>query len=624
MARDMKPTEADPSILETLVRQFEEAESSAHEAHDLAQRSRDYYDGKQLTDAEIEALRKRGQPPIVINRIRRKIDWLRGLEAQSRTDPRAFPRTPQHQQGAEAATDAILFVCDKEQFQRKKAAAWANMLIEGYGGLEIVHEPDRNGQAQVRVNYYDWDRLFHDPHSMATDFSDARYLGAVIWSDADALIQKYPDHEDAVNASIGYSGAQSTDVYEDKPYWQVWSDPRRKRVRCVLQWYLDGEVWKFAKYVRGGVIEEGESPYLDEEGNTVCPLILQSAYVDRQGNRYGVVRDMLDPQDEINKRRSKLLHSLNSRQTMGIKGAVSVAAMKSALARPDGHVEVDPSIMDAAREMGMRPFDVIQNQDQTAGQFNLLQEAKAEIDMMGANSGLAGKDQDGASGRAIIAKQQGGLIEIAPLSDGLSDFTNRVYRAIWNRIRQFWTEERWVRVTDDERNVRFVGLNRPVTLGEYLGNLDPEQAAMIAQQLALVPGDPRLGEMVDVENPVEQIDIDITIDEVPDGLTIESETFEQVINLATSMPGSVPPEILIEMAPGIKRDVKDRLLEFLEGQQQQQAQAAQAQQAAMQEQAQTQGQIEQVNAMKTQAEAERAMSIAQKTQVEAQRLALGY
>lgn len=622
MARDMK----EPSILESLVQQFEEAESSSQEAHQLAERSRDYYDGKQLTDAETEALRKRGQPPIVINRIRRKIDWLRGLEAQSRTDPRAFPRTPQHQQGAEAATDAIMFVCDREQFQRKKAAAWGSVLIEGYGGLEVVHEPTEDGDADVKINYYSWDRLFHDPHSMEPDFSDARYLGAVIWNDADALIKDYPDYEDEINASVGYSGAQASDTYEDKPYWQVWSDPKRRRVRCVLQWYLDGDEWKFAKYVRGGILDEGESPYLDEKGKTTCPLIMQSAYVDRYGNRYGVVRDMLDPQDEINKRRSKLLHQLNSRQTMGIKGAVSVMAMKAALSRADGHVEIDPAIMDAAREMGMRPFDLIQNQDQTAGQFNLLQEAKVEIDMMGANSGLAGKDESGgtASGRAIIAKQQGGLIEIAPLSDGLSDFTNRVYRAIWNRIRQYWQAEKWVRVTDDERNVRFVGLNRPVTLGEYLGTLDQEQAAMIAQQLALVPGDPRLNEVVDVENPVEEIDIDITIDEVPTSMTLESETFEQVINLATSMPGSVPPEILIELAPGIKRDVKDKLLEHMEVQKQAEAQAQQAQQEAMQGQSQMQGQIEQINAAKTQAETEKALSVAQKTQVEAQRLALGY
>jgi hypothetical protein len=610
----------EPSILETLVAQFEEAESSTQEAHLLAKRSRDYYDGKQLTDAEVEALRKRGQPPIVINRIRRKIDWLRGLEAQSRTDPRAFPRTPKHQQGADAATDAIMFVCDAEQFHRKKAAVWANMLIEGYGGVEVVHEPEPDGGARVKINFYSWDRLFHDPHSMEADFSDARYLGAVVWSDADALIKQYPDAEDAINASIGYGGANFSDTYEDKPYWQVWSDPRRKRVRCVLQWYRDGDVWKFAKYVRGGIIEEGDSPYMNERGESVCPLIMQSAYVDRQGNRYGVVRDMLDPQDEINKRRSKLLHQLNSRQTVGIKGAVSVQALKAAIARPDGHVEIDPAIADAAREMGMRPFDVLPNADQTAGQFSLLQEAKAEIDLMGANSGLAGKESDNQSGRAIIARQQGGLIEIAPLSDGLSDFTNRVYREIWNRIRQFWRAEKWVRVTDDERNVRFVGLNRRVTLAEYLGQLPEEQVQAIARQLALVPNDPRLSEVVSVENPVEEIDIDITIDEVPTTVTLESETFQQVVSLATAMPGSVPPEILIELAPGIKRDVKDRLLELLEQQKQAQTQGAQAQMAEQQ----TRAMIAQSGIAKTEADAQRSLALAQKTAVEAQRLALGY
>ena len=40
----------------------------------------------------VTELRKRGQPPVVINRIARKVDWLLGLEAQRRTDPRAFPR----------------------------------------------------------------------------------------------------------------------------------------------------------------------------------------------------------------------------------------------------------------------------------------------------------------------------------------------------------------------------------------------------------------------------------------------------------------------------------------------------------------------------------------------------
>ncbi len=67
-----------------------------------------------------------------------------------------------------------------------------------------------------------------------------------------------------------------------------------------------------------------------------------SAYVDSENGRYGIVRDMISAQDAVNKRESKLLHQLTSRQTIGIKGAVvSVAEMKRQLALPDGHVELD-------------------------------------------------------------------------------------------------------------------------------------------------------------------------------------------------------------------------------------------------------------------------------------------
>ena len=52
------------------------------------------------------------------NRIRRKIEWLKGLEVKQRTDPKAFPRTPKHVDGAESATDAIRYVCDDQEIGR--------------------------------------------------------------------------------------------------------------------------------------------------------------------------------------------------------------------------------------------------------------------------------------------------------------------------------------------------------------------------------------------------------------------------------------------------------------------------------------------------------------------------
>ena len=68
----MKPEKDDN--LEVLLKQFREAVDQTQEERDESERCRDYYDGKQWTDEETQALQKRGQPVIVSNRIAPKVN----------------------------------------------------------------------------------------------------------------------------------------------------------------------------------------------------------------------------------------------------------------------------------------------------------------------------------------------------------------------------------------------------------------------------------------------------------------------------------------------------------------------------------------------------------------------
>lgn len=598
------------SLHTRLVQMFEEAEQASTGANEMGMRCRRYFNGDQLSEEEKATLAKRGQPPIVINRIRKEVNWMRGYEMQSRTDPRAFARNPQDEEMATAATDALRYVADATKYDKLRSKAWDSLIVEGVCGVEVIHKfkpPMR--EPKIVINRYPFSRLFADPHSNESDYSDARYKGAVIWSDMEELLEEYPNKEGEIEGSIGATDV-ATNAFEDRPSHLIWSDPSRRRVRVVMVYYRERGSWKWAKFTKGGILEEGESPYQDEEGESVCPLIMQSMYVDDDDNsRHGVVKDYLDPQDEVNKRRSKLLHQLNSRQTWGPKGAVkSVAAMKRELSKPDGHIEINGEAISDARETGVMPFNIIPTADQAMGQMQLLQESKADIDVMGANSSLMG-NSGASSGRQVMAEQQGGLVEIAPIYDQLLQFDNEVYRQMWMRVRQLWTAEKWIRVTDDEKKARFVGLNRQVTLQEELSQLSEEEVAFFAQRHGLVPNDPRLQQVVRVENSVASMDVDIIIDDAPDAVTLKGETFEQLVNLASSMPGSIPPEILIEAAPNLDRDVKDRLLERLEQQAAQQAEMGQAQ---MQKQdAKLQADIQ-----KTSAAASKDMASAQKMQAE--------
>src|SRR3974390_1588854 len=73
---------------------------------------RRYYHGAQLTADQLRILRSRHQPPMVWNRTNRKINGIVGLVERMRSDPKALPRTPHSEPGAEIATQSIRFVLD--------------------------------------------------------------------------------------------------------------------------------------------------------------------------------------------------------------------------------------------------------------------------------------------------------------------------------------------------------------------------------------------------------------------------------------------------------------------------------------------------------------------------------
>ncbi len=603
----------DDAMLSQYVQFFEEAEETSWDARQLSERDRDYVDGKQLTAKEKQALSRRNQPPVVFNVIKDKVGFLQGVEKSQRTDPKAYARTPQHDQDAEAATDALRYVCENEDYQAKRSRVANNLFIEGIGGIKVGIRMKRNfmGSSAMTPPTYEvdlkrtpWDRFFFDPHSAELDFSDARFMGEVVWMDYDESIRVYADKKEFLETT--YNATQVGDTYDDKPKWKLWADKTRKRVRIVQMYHKQDGEWHFCEFTRGGILKSGPSPYLDEDGRPENPMIMESAYVDRENNRYGEVRQFIDPQDEINKRRSKALHILNTRQIIYEQGAgVESRRVREELAKPDGAVELPPGVM---RD---RAFQIENNTDMSAGQAALLQDAMAYMDRVGPNAAMLG-DAEGQSGRAIQAQQQGGMMEMGDLLDTLRRFDVRVYRAIWNRVRQFWTEERWVRVTDNEENVKFVGFNKPMTVQEQLMQLPDEQRAMEMQRMGMMPNDPRLGMVTKIQNPVAEMDVDIIIEDAPDTITIQGEQFEQLMKVFPVL-SQMPPQMAKVAIKASQLRNKDELVEMLEGggemtpEQQQMAQMQQQLQQVMQ----------QLGMQKAQADIAKTQADAQKTQADA-------
>lgn len=616
---------------ELVIQQFEEFADGTISARALWEKCRDYRDGNQYTEEERKALKARKQPCITDNKIQDKCDTLMGIEKQMRTDPKAFPRNPseEDEQSSEAATDALRFIADQSNYKLKaRKGAADNLMVEGVCfGLVVV---EVNGkERKICMERIRQDRGYYDIRSLEDDFSDKRYCGYFTWMDSDAVVEEFPGTEEILKTADdgGWSDAES---HDDKPRY-VLTSGKRRRVQVFTHYFLKGGKWMEGTWVRGGWLSKPKPcAYKDERNKPCCPMEIQALYRDSDGHPYGVVQRYLDLQDEHNKRRSKMLHLLNAKRIVMRKGEVTdedggINKLRAEVHKPDGVIEVNGDISQ---------FRVEDNLAEAEGQWRLLQQTDLALSATGPNAALAGTSGD-ISGIAKARDQQAGQLPISPLFDALDSWEVRIYRQAWNRVRQFWRSEMWVRVTDNEDVPRWVGLNQPVTNGERAAMAlknDPqfqalppeqklEQIKAIAEQADAQTQalDDKTGKLMRRNVPAE-MDVDIIIDRGQDVVTLQQEEFGTLSELAKTRP-EVSFKTLVKLSgirSTLKKEVLDELEKGMNPMAVQQAMQQVQQQAEMLKQAEEQIAAQAAELEQRKADAEKAEAEAERTKAEIQ------
>lgn len=510
-------TEAGTFDLAQLKRLYQEARDNTQTARQEAELCQDYYDNKQWTSTQIKALRKRKQPEIWVNRIAPAVNGILGVLEQGQSDPRAFPRNEEDQDASEVATDSLRYSADNCRWQRTKLQAAKTYLVGGIAA--VVCEVDEKGDPWPRLIRQG--EFLYDPHSRDPDFEDARFMGVAKWMYVDQAKRLYPE-ADIDPDSIAPTTVSFDD--EDKPQ-TGWTDPKRNRV-LIVEMYIEKNGWKKVCFYGGGILDEKTSEYQDDDGRPCNPIVAQACFVDRDNGRYGIVKAMVPIQDEINMSRSRALHLLNSRRirlTDPTGPDQDANLLREEAARPDGVLPV-----------GVEPMD---NGDLSVGQWNRMQEAKAELERMGPNPAVLGRSNNDASGRAQLVRQQAGLTELTPVLGGIEDLELRVYRQMWARIKQFWTEQKTVRVTDDIGAAKFLMVNEPV-IQEVPGIvMGPDGQPTIGVQQVVT----------EIKNRPAEMDMDIIIDATADTANLQAEQFTELVKLAQVYgPQEVPFDDLLE------------------------------------------------------------------------------
>lgn len=612
------PAVRGPRPVGQLVKLIDSGRSAFSENTKLQERDRDYYDGRNQLDADtLKILNTRGQPPIVFNQVDLAVDGILGVVQSSPTDPRAWPRTPSAEDAADVATKLLRYMADVTKLDETKPEMAANLVIEGEVAVHVGVKSKRNRKTGAEIvlptlTLINPDEFFYDPTSRKIDFSDAAYLGVAKWQNSKDIEARYPDVIAEIGMPTAQGGVLGALTNEDRPKDLWWVDDKNKRVMIVEFYYYEMDIygekeWYRTVFCSTGILEHDLAGYHNDHGESICPIQAVSCRIDRENNRYGLVRGMIHAQDEINARRSRLLYMSNCNKTQKND--------------PQGvYQDIDPDIVsrEAAKADGVIPpgYQLIPNSDMAQGAAILLEDARTFISRRAASPAVLGRIDEAQSGRAKLVDQQAGLTELALTLARLGDLENRIYRHFWFAAQEYMDAPMMINITGDAEVVEHITVNQPIMEKVPQMAMDPQTG----QPVIGPDGMPQI-EMVDqlvrVDNQIAAMDMNITVTSVPQSPNLQSEVFDQVVKLLQlGIPVTDPAfEMALELAP---IQDKSKIRDLIKSQKET---AEQAQQAQAQAAAQAQEQAAQLATDKAKSDIAKNVGAAQKSTADANKTA---
>ena len=438
-----------------------------------ADKEADYADGNQLDSELLNRQKALGIPPAKENIIGPAINAVCGYEAKTRTDWRV---TPDGNPDGQDVADALNFRLNQAEryskADRAMSEAFKPMAAVGLGWVEVARESDPFGYP-YRCRYIHRNEIYWDMRAREPDLSDARWQLRERFIEASRAAAAFPKHADIIkNArnvhSLGayapelLEGGVSTGLQSQADNARAWTTREYTWYRsssdevCIVElWYRRWVQTMVLKTKSGRVVEFDESnpnhvavveaglgqvkkatvarirrsywmgPVMLHDDATPYPHA-HFPYVpfwgyreDMTGVPFGLVRDMIFPQDNLNSTLARLRWGMMAVRTERTKGAVAMAddVFRRQIGRVDADILLDADNM--ARP-GAR-FDVKRDFQLNDQQFQLMQDSRASLERVsGITASMQGRSGTARSGLQEQTQVEQSQVSMAALMDNFS------------------------------------------------------------------------------------------------------------------------------------------------------------------------------------------------------------
>ncbi len=478
---------------------YSRARDNGHEEYiHMAKKCDAYYRGDQWDEFDMQTLDDQGRPALTINTILPTINAVLAEQSTKKADIQFKPRGGGNQEIADVLTKVYAQISDNNKLDWVEAQVFSDGLIQDRGYFDVRVDFDDHINGEIRIEAKDPLDILIDPDAKHYDPRTWNEIFETKWMSLDEVEEVYgqkPADQLRMLAETGTTLGSDSMEYEEERYGdtdqdgygqQYPADPESARmlrsIRVIeRQYYQLKDCMYYVDPVTG---DQREIPYnwgkkkREQFADTYGLDIIQkkmrkvrwtvtadtvvlfddwSPYGHftivpyfpyfRRGKPFGMVRNLLSPQEQLNKITSQELHIVNTTANSGwIVENGSLSGMTADDLEEHG---AETGLVLEFNRGSTPPAKIPPNQIPT-GLDRLGQKAAANIKQIsGISEAMLGMDSPEVSGVAIKQKQNRGSLLLQVPLDNLAKTRQYLAEKILQLVQAYYTEERIIQVTDE-------------------------------------------------------------------------------------------------------------------------------------------------------------------------------
>tara|TARA_Y100000817_G_scaffold290371_1_gene261024 strand:+ start:1137 stop:3242 length:2106 start_codon:yes stop_codon:yes gene_type:complete len=493
-------TEEEHSIATNQFERYERARDNGHlEYIETAKKCDAFYRGNQWDPADVASLDDEGRPALTINTILPTINTVLGEQSTRRADVNFKPKGNGTQEVADVLNKLYLHIADTNKLDWLESTVFADGLIQDRGYFDVRIDFTDHIQGEVRISTKDPLDILIDPDAKEYDPKTWNEIFETKWMSLDEVEEQYgTDKADRLRVAAEYGNTMGQDSveYEETRYGDTYTgveynqgsttnpeENRQMRAVRVIErqyyqlkecsYYVDS-VTGDMRQVPGNWGERKKKKFADEYGLEIltrldrkvrwtvtadkvvlhddwspyeCFTIVPYFPYWRRGRPFGMVRNLISPQEQLNKISSQELHIVNTTANSG--WIVETGSLNGMTADDLEEHGAETGLVLEYNRGSSPPAKIPPNQIPT-GLDRLGQKAAVNIKTIsGVSDSMLGTDSPEVSGIAIQAKQNRGVLMIQVPLDNLQKTRQYLAEHILRVVQQYYTEERLIQITDE-------------------------------------------------------------------------------------------------------------------------------------------------------------------------------